>query len=104
MTMTTESSVEELRGFVIGPIGQAGSDVRKRADLVLHSIIKPALGPLNYTVTRADDITNPGQITPQVITFINSADLVIADLTGHNPNVFYELAIADALEKPVILR
>ena len=34
---------------------------------------------------------------------INEADVLIADVTGRNPNVFYELGLAHALDKPVIL-
>ena len=38
-----------------------------------------------------------------VRTGISSADLIVADLTGQNPNVFYEVGIAHTLEKPVLL-
>jgi hypothetical protein len=57
---------------------------------------------LNYEVTRADQISEPGQISRQIIERINDAAVVIADLSGHNPNVFYELAIRHAINKPVV--
>jgi hypothetical protein len=41
-------------------------------------------------------------ITSQVIQHIVEAPLVIADLTGRNPNVFYELSLRHALKKPVV--
>jgi hypothetical protein len=41
-------------------------------------------------------------ITSQVLQAVQDAALVVADLTGHNPNVFYELAVRHAMEKPVI--
>jgi hypothetical protein len=88
--------------FVISPIGNDASEQRKRSDLVLKHIYKAALEPLGYTVVRADEISEPGSITLQVIERILSSDLVIADLTDHNPNVFYELAVRHASEKPVI--
>jgi hypothetical protein len=88
--------------FVISPIGSDASDQRKRSDLVLKHIFKVALEPLGYTVVRADEISEPGSITLQVLERILSSDLVIADLTDHNPNVFYELAVRHASEKPVI--
>ena len=52
---------------------------------------------------RADDIDEPGKISDQVLNAIRSSDLVIAELTGSNPNVMYELGFAHALEKPAII-
>ena len=34
---------------------------------------------------------------------IHAAKILVAELTGRNPNVFYELGLAHALEKPVVL-
>lgn len=47
-------------------------------------------------------MANSGLITKTIIEQIISADLVIADLTGNNPNVFYELAIRHSYRKPAI--
>ncbi len=90
--------------FIIGPIGESGSAVRRVADWLLKGIIKPVLehDEFNYFVKRADDDANPGSITNAVIADITNADLVIADLTGFNPNAFYELGIRHTLKKPVI--
>lgn len=89
--------------FVISPIGQPGSDIRYRADMVLEYIIRPAVErQCNYVVTRADEISAPGLITAQIMDRITGDDLVVADLTGLNPNVFYELAVRHAVDKPVI--
>lgn len=66
-------------------------------------IIEKALVPdFVSEVKRADDNFNPGEITPAIITAILDSDLVVADLTGANPNVFYELAVAHAYDKPTI--
>lgn len=51
---------------------------------------------------RADQISKSGLITTQIINQIIECPLVIADLTGANPNVFYELAIRHATGKPYI--
>jgi hypothetical protein len=89
--------------FFISPIGQPGSDVREQADAVLDYIIEPALKDMEIEAVRADKLTEPGLITDQVIGAILNYDLCIADLSGQNPNVFYELAIALAAERPVVL-
>lgn len=89
--------------FVISPIGDEGSEVRKRADQVLNYIIKPITEDrYSYETTRADDIPHPGMITPQILDRLLHDHLVIADLTGSNPNVTYELAIRHMIGKPFI--
>ncbi|MDQ0248695.1 hypothetical protein J2W22_000742 [Sphingomonas kyeonggiensis] len=92
----------ESTAFYITPIGEAGSEQRDHSDLFLGSIIEPALETLKLKVVRADQIDQPGVITKQVIEYLFKARLVIADLSYHNPNVFYELAIRHMLRKPVV--
>jgi hypothetical protein len=87
--------------FVISPIGQDDTDIRKRADQVLRHIIKKALSD-SYTVERADDISKPGLITLQIIERLMKAPMVVADLTDANANVYYELAIRHFVKKPVV--
>jgi len=89
--------------FVICPIGESGSPDRWRSDQILSYIISPVAKDLGYEVVRADKISEPGMITTQIIRQLLEVPLVIADLSGHNPNVFYELAIRHAIRKPVIL-
>lgn len=55
-----------------------------------------------WKVIRADDEDSPDSITTQVIDRIVKSDLIVADLTGHNPNVFYELAVAHGYQRPVV--
>ena len=74
--------------FVISPIGDEGTEHRKHADLVLSSLIEPALRALGLTAVRADKISIPGMITGQVIDHVARARLVIADLSFGNPNVY----------------
>lgn len=88
--------------FIISPIGDPGSEIRKRADAILKYVIEPPLSECGYKAVRADKISEPGIITSQVITHIMNDPLVVADLTGHNPNVFYELAVRHAIKKPVV--
>ncbi|ABI64863.1 hypothetical protein Mmar10_0570 [Maricaulis maris MCS10] len=88
--------------FVISPIGDDGTETRKRSDQVLKHIIEPAAKDCGYEAIRADKIDKPGLITSQVIGHILNDDLVIADLTERNPNVFYELALRHAINKPLV--
>lgn len=89
--------------FVISPIGQEGSDVRKHADEVFEFIIKPAMEKSNITPFRSDHLDKPGRISEQMFQSIYQADLCIAVLTNYNPNVFYELAVAQSAQRPVII-
>jgi hypothetical protein len=89
--------------FFIAPIGQEGSDDRRRSDLVLQYIVGPAARELGLTAVRADEIAAPGQITLRVIQHILRARAAVADLTGRNPNVFYELAVRHTARLPVAL-
>lgn len=89
--------------FFIAPIGEDASDTRKRSDGVLRFIVAKAASELGLTAVRADNISKPGQITLQVIQHVVEAKAVVADLTGLNPNVFYELALRHATSKPIVL-
>ena len=66
------------------------------------SFIQPVLEQCGFVVEQAGDIENNRNILRDIISGINNSDLVVADLTGNNPNVLYELGLAHALEKPVI--
>lgn len=89
--------------FVIAPIGEPASETRKRSDQVLKHIIVPAVESCGYQKpVRADQLAEPGMITSQVIQHIIEDDLVIADLTDRNPNVFYELAVRHAIRRPLV--
>jgi len=89
--------------FVVSPIGEQGSDTRRCADQVLKHIITPAVKECGFAdPVRADTLAEPGMITSQIIQRILDDDLVVADLTERNPNVFYELAIRHAIRKPLI--
>ena len=69
-----------------------------------EAIFKPAIKQAGLTPVRADDdIFATGKIMDQVWRGIRQAKVLVAELTSKNPNVFYELGLAHALEKPVIL-
>lgn len=65
--------------------------------------LRLALSERGHQLFRADDIFIPGIIINDIFRSINSADVIIADTTRLNANVFYELGIAHSHQKPVII-
>ncbi|HTZ67499.1 MAG TPA: hypothetical protein VMB83_08530 [Roseiarcus sp.] len=100
--VTQEHAEFETTCFYITAIGEDGSEQRKHSDLFLGSIVESAVQPFSLKVVRADAIDKLGMITPQVIEYILRSRLVIADLSFHNPNVFYELALRHATRMPIV--
>jgi len=84
--------------FVVMPFREDWSDG-------VHAFIGRAVKRLDgkMRTLRADEIALPGRITQQIIAAIREADLIVADITGQNANVFWELGFASALGKPCIL-
>jgi len=68
------------------------------------TIYEPAIRKAGMRSVRADDdMFGTGKIMDQIWQGINGARVLVAELTGRNPNVFYELGLAHALQKPVVL-
>jgi len=86
----------QKRLFVLMPFSKQFSDV-----YVLG--IRDVAEKLGITVERADDIEHNEGILEIILERIKSADVVVADTTGNNPNVFYEVGHSHALHKPTIL-
>lgn len=69
-----------------------------------NAIYEPAITKAGLRPVRADDdIFGTGKIIDQVWRGIVDAKVLVAELTSRNPNVFYELGLAHALQKPVVL-
>jgi len=98
-----EGTVKRRRCFIISPIGEEGSAVRAHADDVMEFIIKPALAKYDIDPVRSDQMVESGTITEQMFREIVGADVCVVLLTGFNPNVFYELAVAQAAARPVVI-
>lgn len=88
--------------FVVSPIGSEGSDIRSNADKLFKHIIKPVCEACEFKPVRVDHLFDANSITQTIIDSLESADLVIADMTGHNPNVFYEMGYRARTKKPMI--
>ena len=70
---------------------------------IYENIIKPVIKDLKLECLRADEIFTSKPIIEDIWNNIKKARFLIADLTDRNPNVFYELGLAHALNKEVIL-
>ena len=68
-----------------------------------QSIFKPALEDAGYSVSKADDLFEASPIIVGIQESILDADLVLCEMTGRSPNVFYELGLAHAVGRPAIL-
>lgn len=99
---TTPPDGYESICFYITPIGAVDSEQRKHSDFFMEFIISPALKEFGLKLVRADQIGKPGMIGKQVLEHILHARLVIADLSFHNPNVFYELCLRHATRLPTV--
>lgn len=88
--------------FVVCPIGEDNSNTRNRSDKLLKHIIEPVCDKNNLKVIRVDTLNSSDSITNTIVEYLNTADLVIADLSDHNPNAFYEIGYRSALKKPII--
>jgi hypothetical protein len=65
--------------------------------------IAPVFNKLNYVITRADEIFSTDVIVEDIWVAINSASLIVAEVTGKNPNVLYEMGMAHTIGKPVLM-
>lgn len=83
-------------------IGRMGGENLQRLNQLAELIIKPILDDYGYDVVIPDD-PSQGRIMRQVIKRLDQADIVVADITGSNPNVFYELGIRHALGLPYVV-
>ncbi|EHU8862204.1 hypothetical protein ACMDZ4_002051 [Enterococcus faecalis] len=88
--------------FVVCPIGEDGSAERKRSDILLKHFIEPVCTSLNFDVIRVDKINDVDRIDSTIVNYLKTADLVIADMSDHNPNAFYEFGFRQALKLPLI--
>jgi hypothetical protein len=90
--------------FVIGPFGDPGTEIRTHADWLLDGIIRPVFVDHfpDFKVLRADEIKTPGDINSQIIQRLMDAELVIADMSLHNANAFYELAVRHMVRLPTV--
>ncbi|UCH97066.1 MAG: hypothetical protein JSV88_09505 [Candidatus Aminicenantes bacterium] len=83
--------------FVIMPFKLSHSSI------LWESILKPVIDEAGFLPQRADFVHNVGQIIDDITHLLKEAHVVVADITGANPNVMYELGYAHALGKYTII-
>ena len=69
----------------------------------VKTLVRKAAAAVGFECEVTGDLKTPGNIMDQVWTGIRGADVVVAEITGRNANVFYEIGLAHALGKEVIL-
>jgi hypothetical protein len=100
-----------MKCFVIMPFGNPEVDAEQahQLELIYSEWIKPAVESIRYNDTehiechRADKALRPDEIVSHIVENLVSADIVIADLSGRNANVFYELGVRHAVNNNTIL-
>lgn len=97
-TVFENLSVEasDPRLFVIMPF-------KEPFDTIYREVIAPVAKDLQFDVIRIDEVHGPGVILEDIQQEISRSHAVIAEVSSHNPNVFYELGFAHALGKPAVL-
>ena len=77
---------------------------RPDLDELYSKTIRPAIEKSSrFRVFRADEIYGANAIIADIWDSIQKSEVVVADVTGRNPNVFYELGLAHASSKPVVI-
>lgn len=89
--------------FFATPIGSSDSNEYKRSNIIVEAITK-VLEQIedDLKLIRVDKVYKPTNITETIKQEIAESDFVIADISNHNPNVYYELGYATGLQKTCI--
>lgn len=77
--------------FFISAIGNDNSQERINSNEVISQLIKPVMDSIGFNVIRADQINSPTAIFDDIMDHLNNDEIVIADISYNNPNVFFEI-------------
>lgn len=86
--------VDYPEAFVVMPFGQPWSDD------VYANLFAPGIEAAGFELSRGDSVVRLGDLGTNVWRRITQTGVIVADVTAPNPNVYYELGLADALGKP----
>lgn len=95
--MNGRNDVPSAKAFVIMPFSPTFDDV--------YDVIKRAVGDVDagLSLTRLDEVRAAGRISDDLLRELTTCSLCIADVSGANPNVMWEVGYASALRKPLIV-
>lgn len=102
-TSTQEATVELLSVEKTEAVAFVVMQFTDDFNALYKEVIQPTCSKYGFTAIRADDIYNNGLIIEDISRSIRESDIVIADITPDNPNVFYEVGFAHGIAKPTIL-
>ena len=104
--ISQESSVFHRPAYVIPEdplMAFVAMPFREPYESMLANIIRPSLKEVGMGCKVASDERGPGIVIDDIWEDINRAGLILAEISEPNPNVWYELGLAHALNKPVIM-
>lgn len=85
------------------PISSQPGYAPEHFTLVYEDIIKPAIEQAGMEPLRADETINTNLIQLDILRKVIESDIAICDMSAKNPNVFYELGVRQAFDKPTVL-
>lgn len=94
---------DKKRCFVIMPFSERGNYEEGHFRNVYEDVIQPAVTRAGYECSRCDDNRSSNLIQLEILQELLTADVVVCDLSSHNPNVMFELGLRQAFDKPVVL-
>jgi predicted nucleotide-binding protein len=93
---------DDLTCFVLTSAAPAGTEIRQHTDGLVDFVLEPSLSELGYRIVRMDSLAEPGKVSNEVVRFLRSAELVIADLSFGDATVMYALGVRHTFGKPAI--
>lgn len=113
--LTELAKADPRNRLIVSPILRRNTETQHESDILVFMPFVEVLRPvyddhlksvaskLGQSIKRADDFFTTQEVMADVWSALIDTKLVIADCTGRNPNVFYELGLAHAIGKPAIV-
>ena len=104
-TLTRDRENQGLENvcYVSQPLGYVDSATKEKSDILYNDIIFGALKKHGYTAVRGDEIIASGPIQEKIKEYVTGCGLFIADITGSNPMVMFEVGMRQMTNKPIML-